>query len=330
MDHISKLVKKSDYTTDDLAQLVELKDLKKMQILFEEANSIRRRYRTDEVRVSGMIDISNYCKADCKYCNLGNKELDIQRYRMNAEEIISMGIQVSNSGIKSIILQSGLDDFFDSDMISYIVFTIKKKTNAEIILNLGIRKREEYKIWKLAGADRYIIRHQIASQEIEGAHDIFKDFPQQVRQSELLREINFDIGVSTIIGLPGHNTEDYVKKLKFMKEVGANLTIFTPFIPMPLSPLENNSPGSRLRTLRTMAITRLFLRNVDIPSLPMAYITTDQKNERGFNLGANLLIADFTPVNYHSDELFGQCKQYAKHYTQILGFQNLKSELASI
>ena len=328
MLNISKILKQTEFSHEDLSLLVELKDLQKMKLLFEEANSVRRRYKTDEIRISGMIDISNYCDADCRYCNLGTGSKDIPRYRMNADEIISMGIQVSNSGIKSLILQSGSDDFFDSDMISYIIFSIKKKTNAEIILNLGLREKEEYKTWKLAGADSYIIRHQIANKEIKGTPELLRDFPSHVRQSELLREVNLNIGVSNIIGLPGHNTEDYVTKIEFMKEINAKMVIHTPFIPMPLTPLANNSPGSRLRTLRTIAITRLILKNIDIPALPMAYITDEQKNERGFNLGANLLIADFTPTEYHSDKIFGQCKQYAKHYSQILGYQELQSELS--
>ena len=328
MTNISNILQKNEFDHEELLKLIELENLEKMKLLFEKANSVRRQYRTDEIRISGMIDISNYCTAECRYCNLGTQYKDIPRYRMNADEIISMGVQVSNSGIKSLILQSGSDDFFDSDMISYIIFSIKKKTNAEIMLNLGLREKEEYKTWKLAGADRYIIRHQIANKEIKGTPEILKDFPSQVRQSELLREVNLNIGVSTIIGLPGQNKEDYLTKLEFMKEINADMAIHTPFIPMPLTPLADNSPGSRLRTLRTIAITRLFLKNIDIPALPMAYITENQKNERGFNLGANLLIADFTPTEYHSEKLFGQCKQYAKHYSQILGYQELQSELS--
>lgn len=328
MTDILKILEKSEFSAEDLAKLIELRDIERIKPVFSKANEVRRQYKTDEIRLTGLIDISNYCKENCRYCNLGNSHEDIFRYRMNADEIISIGNQISNNGIKSIIIQSGSDDFFDSDMISYIIFSIKKKTNIEIILNLGLREKEEYKIWKLAGADRYIIRHQIASKEIDDNPETLKNFPNHVRQSELLKDVGLKIGVSTIVGLPGHRTTDYLEKLFFMKEIGASLAIFTPFIPLRQTPLENNSPGSRLRTLRTIAISRLLLKNVDIPALPMSYVTEDQKNERGFNVGANFLITDFTPSKYISIGRFGQCKQFAKHYTQIPNLREVSPGIA--
>ena len=60
-------------------------------------------------------------------------------------------------GFKTIVLQSGEDDYFNTDLMCEIITEIKKLGTA-LTLSIGERSFDEYKAFRDAGADRYLIR----------------------------------------------------------------------------------------------------------------------------------------------------------------------------
>ena len=65
-----------------------LRDDSKNEWLLSLANRIRRENVGDEVHLRGLIEFSNICKSTCKYCGLRCENKNIERYRIQPEDII--------------------------------------------------------------------------------------------------------------------------------------------------------------------------------------------------------------------------------------------------
>lgn len=63
------------------------------------------------------------------------------------------------------MLQGGEDDYFTKERMTNIVKEIKK-LNVALTLSLGEKTYEEYKAFKEAGADRYLIRIETTDKKL--------------------------------------------------------------------------------------------------------------------------------------------------------------------
>lgn len=63
---------------------------------------------------------------------------------MNKEEILDTSENIYNAGIRTIVLQSGEDFWYDGEFISDLIIRIKQKFDLAITLSLGERKFSEY------------------------------------------------------------------------------------------------------------------------------------------------------------------------------------------
>jgi len=64
-----------------------------------------------------------------------------------------------------VVLQSGEDPFYTKDMLGHVISAIKS-LGLTITLSLGERSFNEYSYWKELGADRYLMRHETADEEL--------------------------------------------------------------------------------------------------------------------------------------------------------------------
>ena len=98
-----------------------LNDNSKNDWLFKYADKIRKENIGDEVYLRGLIEFSNICKCQCQYCGLQSTNKEIERYRLSKEEILTCTKKALDLGCKTIVLQSGEDDFYNRDRICEII-----------------------------------------------------------------------------------------------------------------------------------------------------------------------------------------------------------------
>ena len=133
--------------------------------LFETANEVRKQYKGDFVHLRALIEFTNICKNNCFYCGLRCDNKKIERYRLTDSEILSCVEKAVNAGYKTIVLQGGEDSFFDIDKICILIKKIKKYDIA-LTLSIGEHSFEEYKAYKQAGADRYLMRIETTDEKL--------------------------------------------------------------------------------------------------------------------------------------------------------------------
>jgi len=222
---------------------------------------------------------------------------------MTPEEIIETAKVISNAGVYTIVLQSGEDTFYDADMISYIIYSIKQNTNLAITLSIGERRFDEYRAWKIAGADRYLLKHETSNSSHYYAYHSRQQLDDRINHLKFLKQIGFQVATGSLIGLPMQSIDDIADDIILCKELNVDMAAFGPFIPVPFTPYKSHKPGSVELTLKTVAVARLVLKNVHIPATTALDSIDPMGREKGLACGANVVMPDFTPHPYRENYL---------------------------
>ncbi len=232
--------------------------------LFAWADEIRRKYCGDVAHLRGVIHFSNYCRCDDLYCGLRKSNKEMERFRMNKETIISLGDKIALSGIRTIVLQSGEDLYYDRSTICEIIKEIKKRHDVAITLSLGERSYDDYKAFYDAGADRYLMKHETMNEKLYEKMRPGRKLKDRLKALEYLRKIGFQVGTGNIVGLPGQTIEDLAEDILFFQDFQPDMVNIGPFIPHPQTPLRDYPKGDFALMLRVFALTRIVTLNTHL------------------------------------------------------------------
>ncbi len=261
--------------------------------VFKKADEIRKKYVGDAVHLRGLIEFSNICKRNCQYCGLQCSNKNVERYRLTKEEILRIAKFGADSGYKTIVMQSGEDNYFSAKILCEIISEIKS-LGVALTLSLGERTFDEYKAFKDAGADRFLIRIETTDENLYKKMHPSADFENRKRCLRDLKKIGFETGTGCLVGLPGQTVESLADDILFFKELDADMIGIGPFISHPDTPLSNEPDGDFDLALKVMAVTRLVLPNINIPATTA--METLRKNGRVLALqsGANVVMPNLT------------------------------------
>lgn len=274
-----------------------LRDDSKNEWLFSLANRIRRENVGDEVHLRGLIEFSNICKSTCKYCGLRCENKNIERYRIQPEDIIFYAQKAVDMGYKTIVLQSGEDKFFSKDVMCEIIKEIKK-LDVALTLSIGERSFEEYKAFRDSGADRYLIRIETTDRNLYSQMHPNMDFDNRVRCLKDLKSLGFETGTGCLVGLPGQTVESLADDILFFKEIGADMVGIGPFIAHPDTPLKDCSNGDFMIALKVMALTRILLPDINIPATTAMETLNPNGRIIALQSGANVVMPNVTTKEF--------------------------------
>lgn len=283
-------------TKEDI--LLSLKE-EPLALLMQRADAVRRQYVGDEVHIRGIIEFSNHCCRHCLYCGLRCENKHIERYRMQPAEIIQLALQIAHQGVKTIVLQSGDDFSYTAETIASIIRTIKEEVDVAITLSLGERPFSDYELWRKAGADRYLMKHETANPALYAKLHPGKSLKERLSAILVLKNLGYEIGMGNIVGLPGQTLEDLAEDILLIREFQADMAGVGPFLPQKDTPLANYPPGKLELTLKVLALVRITSKDIHLPATTaMATIDPEKGQLLAFQAGANVIMPDFTPRNY--------------------------------
>ncbi len=280
----------------EIISLLQTEDINEVKLIFQKANEVRKQYCGDAVHLRGIIEFSNYCEQDCLYCGLRKSNRSLERYRMTKDEIFLTAEIIYEAGIKTIVLQSGEDFNFSGEEIRDIISSIKNEFNAAITLSLGERDFEDYKIWKKAGADRYLLKHETANTKLYSTYHLGQKLQERIDHLNFLKTLGYQIGSGNLIGLPQQSIEDIADDIILCRELDVDMASFSPFIPSPNTPYKNQKHGNVNFVLKIMAVVRIALKNVHIPATTALATLDLNGREKGLMAGANVIMPNFTPL----------------------------------
>jgi biotin synthase len=294
---IEKLNAENNLSKEELVFILDNITEEEKETLFKYSLATKTEYYGDTVYMRGLIEFTNYCYRNCKYCGIRAEQTEAERYRLSKEEILKCCDQGYWLGYRTFVLQGGEDPFFTDDMLVDIISTIKKRwKDVAVTVSIGERTKESYQMLRDAGADRYLLRHETANADLyESIHDGMK---LESRKSCLydIREIGFQVGAGFMVGIPGQTNEILAEDLLFLKDLQPHMVGIGPFIPHAKTPLGEFKGGTVEDTLVMLALTRLLLPKVLLPSTTALGTLDNKGREKALKVGANVVMPNLSPT----------------------------------
>lgn len=286
-----------DYSKEEIIKI--LSDDSQNDELFSLANSVRQEYVGDEVHLRGLIEFSNICKCQCKYCGLRSPNKSIERYRINPEDIVLYAKKASDMGYKTVVLQSGEDEYYSQDIMCEIIRKIKE-FDVAVTLSIGERSYDDYKAFKDAGADRYLIRIETTDRKLYTQMHPNMDFDNRLRCLKDLKTLGYEVGTGCLVGLPNQTIESLADDILFFKEINADMVGIGPFIAHPQTPLKDVPNGNFTLALKVMALTRILLKDINIPATTAMETLNPNGRVIALQSGANVVMPNVTTTEYRA------------------------------
>lgn len=284
-----------------------------LELLWAEADRVRQARVGDAVHLRGLIEVSSHCIRHCLYCGLRAPSKGLDRYRMEAEEVLAGAWEAHRLGYGSVVLQAGEDPGLSREFIATIARAIKRETPLAVTLSLGERNDGDLLAWRAAGADRYLLRFETSDPALYKR--IHPNLPgvlsDRFAQLDRMRRMGYEIGTGVMVGIPGQTWDTLASDILRFREFDMDMIGVGPFLPSPRTPLggpdaaaflaapEDQVPNDELTTLKTVALTRLVCPDANIPSTTaLATLDRAQGRELGLRRGANVVMPNVTPVAY--------------------------------
>ena len=343
MNEVSQLTVTALSQPDILQWLRESRPAR-LHTLYEWADSVRQKYVGHAVHLRGLIEISSHCVRQCMYCGLRAGHLSLSRYRMTREEIFDSARQAVKLGYGTVVMQAGEDDALTAELVADIVRWIKRETPLAVTLSLGERREDELRMWREAGADRYLLRFETSDEKLfRTIHPHrFSDGPDRLTLLGLLQSIGYEAGGGVMVGIPGQSYESLAQDIIAFRAMNLDMIGIGPYISHPATPLGTGElrpviapseqvPSCEEMVYKMIALTRIVCPTANIPSTSaLATINKVNGRKQGLSVGANVVMPNLTPVKYRRlyeiypakaciDEDANDCNQCLRGQIQALG-----------
>ncbi len=262
------------------------------------ARKVAQRHFGKGVYVRALIEISSYCRNNCRYCGLRCSNSLAQRYRLGKEQILECCREAAALGFNTFVLQGGEDPQQSDEWLADVVAAIRAEfPDKAITLSVGERSTGGYTMLRSAGADRYLLRHETANEEhYSFLHPQTMDFYNRRRCLVDLKSLGYQVGSGMMIGSPGQTVEHLVEDLMLLDRLQPQMIGIGPFIPAAGTPFAGEKPGSVDDTLLLISLLRLRFPRALIPATTALATLCDNGTQRAVLAGANVVMPNITPL----------------------------------
>jgi len=286
-----------------IVRLLNSTVMAELETLYSEANTVRQAALKDFFCIHGIVEFSNHCIRRCRYCGLRSEADGVNRYRMDADEIVETVVSAVNGrGYKLIVLQSGDDFHYTDSMLAGIISRIKKLCKVFIFMSVGERSLECYRAMKVAGASGVLFRFETSKRELYNELHPGQSYEKRIELLQGIKGLGYYIASGFLVGLPGQTVEDIADDILLVKELDVNMATVGPFIPCVSTPLEAHRAGAAEMTLKVISILRLLMPKAKIPvTTALETIESEEGRRLGLSSGANSLMFNLTPDRYRAE-----------------------------
>ena len=158
----------------------------------------------NKIFIRGLIEITNRCRNNCYYCGIRKENRNITRYELAQEEILSCCHEGYRLGFRTFVLQGGeAPAVKDEGMVETVAAIRQSFPDCAITLSLGEKSREAYERFFLAGANRYLLRHETCNEgHYHRLHPAEMSLSHRLQCLDWLKEIGYQVGTGIMVGSP--------------------------------------------------------------------------------------------------------------------------------
>ena len=179
-------------------------------------------------------------------------------------------------------------------------------------LSLGERRHDELKLWRSAGADRYLLRFETSD------NNLFRMIhpqrsaggPSRLTLLQKLKSMGYEAGGGVMVGIPGQSYESLANDILMFHSLDLDMIGIGPYIAHSATPLGTGAlrpaiaaseqvESSEEMVYKMIALTRIVCPAANIPSTTaLATINRIDGRKLGLKAGANVVMPNLTPVKY--------------------------------
>ena len=104
---LSELLAQTEFSDDDIVRLLGLTDPEECEALRQRAFDVTTEKTGNNVYLRGLIEVSNICTANCRYCGIRKDNHTVERYTLTEESIVACALHALKEGYGSIAIQAG-------------------------------------------------------------------------------------------------------------------------------------------------------------------------------------------------------------------------------
>ena len=313
---LESLLTLTSFTDEQLEYLLGLTDPEDCALLQKAAYELTTRMMGNYVYLRGLIEVSNVCTANCRYCGIRKDNHAVTRYTLSAEDIVKCAQIAARNGYGSIAIQAG--ERRDEKWIAFIeslLISIQENTRSDtlpnglgITLSLGEQTYETYERWAKAVNNpqglRYLLRLESSNPELfawlhstPGKNE--KVLTHRYEALANLKALGYQVGTGVMIGLPRQTLADLVADIRTFERVDADMIGMGPYITSGGADMTQDGMLDKKRlmqlALNTIAVTRLVMRNVNIAAATALETLQIDGRVAGIRYGCNVVMPNITP-----------------------------------
>ena len=182
--------------------------------------------------------------------------------------------------------------------LAEVVREIKQRHDMAVTLSVGERPREDYELWRQAGADRYLLKIESSDRGLYASLHLRRALETRLRCVRDLADLGYQVGSGIMVGLRGQELRHIAADILFFAAHDFDMIGIGPFIPHPETRLGGQARGDVGLTLKTVALTRIVTKNSHLPATTALGSMGRDYRVEGLKAGANVLMPNFTPLAY--------------------------------
>ena len=309
----------SELTDQEIVALIGLTDPEDCRMLKDAAFRRTTALMGPYVYYRGLIELSNICTANCRYCGIRKANHDVKRYTMTKEEIVEAAVWAADNGYGSVCLQAG--ERRDEKFIEFICECLREihlKTKRPMLpkgvgvtLSLGDQREETYRRWAKACGNpesiRYLARFETSNPELfnllhstPGTNE--KNLEHRFECLRSLRRAGYQLGTGVMIGIPGQTLEDLCRDIRTFQKLDVDMIGMGPYLKCEGNDLESlgqMEPKALLQlALNMIAVTRLVMGPINIAAATALQAIRDDGREMGVEYGCNVVMPNLSPQRF--------------------------------
>jgi len=290
----------------DAQRLFESRDLHALAALADRVNRRKNGGRASYL-LNRYLNYSNYCILSCQFCAFARKKRNADGFELTIEQMVEKARQALTLGITELHIVGGLHPSLPFDYYTGLLRALKA-VDARLHLKCftAIEVLHLARLARKSVADTLVALREAGLDSLTGGGaEIFrKEVRERIARGKETAEEYLEVhrtwhrmgGRSTCTMLYGHveSLADRVDHLRQLRALQDETHGFSGFVPLPYQPGNNAVPVDKsptgFDTLRTLAISRLYLDNFD-------HITA-------YWVGLGLKLAQVA-LDYGADDLHG-------------------------
>lgn len=313
---LDSILTKRSFSDEELLGFLSLTDPACCARLWREAFDRTTAVHGNAIWFRGLIETSNYCVYDCRYCGIRKGNRHCRRYTLSQDEIVEAARYAVRAGYGSVALQAG--ERTDEKFIAFVESALAAVHRMSVeeglpegcgmTLSFGEQTEETYERWAQAsgnrGALRYLLRVETNNRRLfdylhSGKGGAQKTWEARLESLALLRKLGYQVGTGVMIGIPGQSLEDLVRDIRLFESLDADMLGMGPYLVSHGGDMVEDGmmhKAALLTLTRNMlAATRLALPTVNMAAATALETLVPGGRTLGVLSGCNVMMPNVTP-----------------------------------